>query len=133
MEKPNVCPVCRYENRAGNVYCTQCGSKLITGQTIGVRFVVLNKKKPTMKLSLNGERITIGRDPENSLVLEDSKISKHHAVVFLKNDDYWIEDVESKNGVYLNGKLIRGPQKLLDECLIKLGSTILRFERGREN
>jgi pSer/pThr/pTyr-binding forkhead associated (FHA) protein len=77
---------------------------------------------------LDVERSTMGRDAENSVVLGDQQISKQHAAITTHGGSYWIEDLESRNGVYVNGKRVKERQQLSDGNLIKLGSTILRFE-----
>jgi len=45
----------------------------------------------------------IGRQPENHLVLRDNRISRLHARIILVSDDYVIEDLNSRHGVYVNG------------------------------
>jgi pSer/pThr/pTyr-binding forkhead associated (FHA) protein len=73
-------------------------------------------------------RTTIGRDIENDIVLRDAKISKIHAAIIKDNSGIWIEDLDSKNGVYVNGRKIEGKKKLMNGNLVKLGFTIFRFE-----
>jgi pSer/pThr/pTyr-binding forkhead associated (FHA) protein len=76
---------------------------------------------------------TIGRDGGNIIVLGDEQISNKHAAINFAEDSYWIEDSNSKNGVYVNGVKIVKRERLVDRSLIKLGSTILRFEANSRN
>lgn len=45
---------------------------------------------------------TIGRLPDNTVVIENPAVSSYHARIFLEGDDYVIEDLRSKNGTYVN-------------------------------
>ncbi len=129
MEK--ICWQCRHKNRAEYRFCTRCGSRLISeaGKTDNSpRLVMLHGDRPSAVFHLNRRLSFIGRDKINTVVLQDTQISKHHAKVFEENGQFWIQDNRSKNGVFINGKKIREKERLIHGCLLKLGSTILRFE-----
>ncbi|MBI5239926.1 MAG: FHA domain-containing protein [Elusimicrobia bacterium] len=50
---------------------------------------------------------TIGREDDNSIRLEDTKVSRHHAVVRPRDGKWFIEDLDSTNGVYVNGAKVK--------------------------
>ena len=50
---------------------------------------------------------TIGRDRENKLNINATAVSRFHAVLFLEGDDYYVQDMDSTNGTFLNGKKVR--------------------------
>ena len=50
-----------------------------------------------------GESATIGRSPENSLQLLDERVSKEHACIERRKDQYVLRDLQSSNGTILNG------------------------------
>ena len=127
MEK-NICPYCKYNNRINNIYCTQCGSNLNLYRQVGPRLVMLHGDRHEAIFNINTGVNSIGRNDNNTIVLNDKQISKQHAAVIFENNEYWIKDTESKNGVFLNGRRISQQERLYHGCLIKLGSTILRFE-----
>ncbi len=122
------CSSCGYENRPDNRFCTRCGTRLFEQFRKGPRLVMLYGEQNEIAFSLGKERVTIGRDTDNDIILRDEKISKHHAVIFRKDFAHWIEDLNSKNGVFINGSPIKGKDRLMDGTLIKLGYTIFRFE-----
>ena len=55
------------------------------------------------RIWLEGEKILIGRAPECDIQLPVKNISRKHACVRLKNEEYLIEDLDSTNGIYING------------------------------
>jgi predicted component of type VI protein secretion system len=70
--------------------------------------------------------VNIGRELDNTLRLSDPSISRHHAVIRLGQDGYEIHDLQSSNGVLLNGnKVPSGP--LHDGDRITLGQMQLTF------
>jgi pSer/pThr/pTyr-binding forkhead associated (FHA) protein len=124
----NICPVCEFENRKENKFCTQCGSKIILENKTGPRLLLLNDNSHIKTFNLSGKYIQVGRNIDNAIVLKDDQISKYHAEIYYSDNKFWIKDLESKNGVYVNGKRISKPAWLLPGCLLKLGATLLRFE-----
>ncbi len=65
------------------------------------------------------ESLTIGRNPENHLVIDDPTVSGQHAVIERAADGYQIRDLESTNGVFVNGKrLANSPIQVDDHILI---------------
>jgi pSer/pThr/pTyr-binding forkhead associated (FHA) protein len=51
-------------------------------------------------------RLTIGRDAKSSITLEDKLVSREHAVIQKIKDDFYIQDLHSTNGTFVNGKKI---------------------------
>lgn len=74
--------------------------------------------------SLDRPRMVIGRDPSCDIVLPDRLVSRQHAVVERDLNGYTIQDLESKNGTYLNGLPVSGPMRLQDGDEIQIA---LRF------
>lgn len=74
-----------------------------------------------------GRALTIGRLPDNVVVIDNASISGHHARIALDGEQYVIEDLGSTNGVFVNEQLaIR--QALQDGDVIILGKHKLIFE-----
>jgi adenylate cyclase len=73
---------------------------------------------------------SIGRSTTNSLVLDDGKVSRRHALVHKQDDtEYWVIDLGSGNGTYLNGRRVTLPTRLADGDELALGDHSLRFRR----
>jgi hypothetical protein len=73
-------------------------------------------------------KATLGRAPDNDIILEDPKVSRHHAVIAFTEERYSITDLESANGTFVNGIRVREPHHpLRAEDIIALGDTELTF------
>ena len=76
--------------------------------------------------------ISIGRDPSNDIVIQESSMSRKHAQVTLENNEMVIEDLGSLNGVYVNGYKVH-IQRIKQTDRISLGtSMMLPYSRIRE-
>jgi pSer/pThr/pTyr-binding forkhead associated (FHA) protein len=63
--------------------------------------------------------LTIGRLPDNTVVIDNPAVSGHHARIFVEGDDYVVEDLRSKNGTYVNEQhVLRAPLRNRDVLLI---------------
>lgn len=122
------CPSCKHLNPAQNYFCTQCGSRLYGDSKKRSRLVIIHGEPKEATFLLGRKRNTIGRDGGNVIVLADKQISNKHALITFEENNYWVKDLYSKNGVYLNGKKITKTERLFNGCIIELGTTILRFE-----
>ena len=72
--------------------------------------------------------ITIGRSPDADVRIEDRYASGVHARVYSRGASYYVEDMNSTNGTYVNGRLLEGESKLSDLDEVRIGDTEFRFE-----
>ncbi len=122
------CAYCGHENRPDCNYCTQCGIKLNDEKRSGPLLRMLRNEDKTTVFKLVQGKSTVGRDLNNDIIIEDQLVSKSHAAVYVENGDIYIEDMNSSNGVYVNGKKISRRIKVNNGSLIRVGSTILKLE-----
>lgn len=73
--------------------------------------------------------ITIGRGPENNVVIDDYKISRTHLQIVENNGVYSIVDLNSANGTYVNGQRISGEVRLQPNDVVKIGDTTLQWQK----
>ncbi len=73
--------------------------------------------------------MTIGHADENSIALDDPTVSYRHAKISYKEGEFFLYDLISENGVYLNGKKILRPKILQDFDEIGIGRSILLFRK----
>lgn len=58
------------------------------------------------EIPLDKPSLSVGRKPDNDIVIDNPAISSHHCKVVLKGDTYYVEDLESTNGTFVNEKRI---------------------------
>jgi pSer/pThr/pTyr-binding forkhead associated (FHA) protein/NADPH-dependent 2,4-dienoyl-CoA reductase/sulfur reductase-like enzyme len=123
VETPNLAPV------AGSP-AVASGQTVIGGSVElagGVVTGVLNL--PDGRLQSLGPRTTIGRNPDNDLVLHDSQVSGSHAEIRQGVDGFVIADLDSRNGVFVDGARVTVPQTLRHGQTIRLGETYVTFSQ----
>ncbi|MGI9557756.1 MAG: FHA domain-containing protein [Solirubrobacterales bacterium] len=83
--------------------------------------------EPGSRIDLFGG-VTIGRSAEADVQIEDRYSSSIHARVHARSGAYYVEDMGSTNGTYLNGNRLDHEAQLADLDEIRIGDTELRFE-----
>ena len=76
-----------------------------------------------------GETISIGRSEGNGIVINDSFVSNEHACIARDKNGFWLTDLQSTNGTYLNNRQVAEEVLLQKGDLLKIGEVIFRFER----
>jgi len=87
---------------------------VIRGNDQGVRF------------ELNGPVLGIGRDSSNAIQLHDNEVSRQHAELRLVDNAYVLCDLNSSNGTFVNGRLVR-QHRLHSGDQVQVGSTLMLF------
>ncbi len=81
--------------------------------------------------NMNKERYTIGRLPDNDIRIDNGAVSGHHSLIINILNDSFLEDLNSTNGTYVNGKLIK-KHALQHGDVITVGHHQLRFVEDDE-
>src|SRR5262245_3301487 len=79
--------------------------------------------------NMSKERYTVGRLPDNDIRIDNPAVSGHHALVINILNDSFLEDLNSTNGTYVNGKIIK-KHALQHGDTITVGHHSLRFVDG---
>jgi ABC transport system ATP-binding/permease protein len=107
---------------------------LAPGQAPGLapaRLVVITTNLAGTEFVLDRPSLVIGRTPENDIVLNHKSISRHHAKVIRDGDKYIVVDLESANGVRVNGSEFERVELKSGDTL-ELGHVRLRFTSGAD-
>ncbi len=146
------CPTCSFENSEDSNYCRRCGTKLATAgledSTVSYPAPELDQKQiarrpsagaagPALQIRSGGGRegelvvletdvLTIGRNPDNHLFLDDVTVSRRHARILRDGRGYLIEDLRSLNGTYVNRRRIER-HRLRDGDELQIGKYKLVF------
>jgi len=87
----------------------------IKGPNLGQRF------------ALSGDSLLIGRQEDADIFLESLAVSRQHARIHYQGGEYFIEDVGSSNGTFINGRRISGPTPLTEGDALQIGPYILNL------
>jgi FHA domain len=80
-------------------------------------------------VSLSSAPVLIGRAPDSTLVLTDDYASTRHARVFPQEGDWYVEDLGSTNGTYLDRSKVTGPTQVPLGVPIRIGKTVLELRK----
>ena len=74
---------------------------------------------------------SIGRATSSTIVLQDDFVSNEHALLTLRGQQWWLEDLNSRNGTLLNDAPLAEATVVSPGDIITIGSTQLKLEQGR--
>jgi hypothetical protein len=98
------------------------------GADIKASLVLVIKGKEEEIYFLTKDETTIGRLEGNDIIIPDPSVSRHHAEIKRENNNFFVLDLESTNGTWIDGKRIsKAPLK--DGARIELGKVLLEFRR----
>lgn len=91
---------------------------------------ILNGPYRGRERGLSGQPLTIGRDAEAGLQILDRSASRFHCEIFPVGDMWFVRDLASKNGTFVNDERLEDEELLRYGDVIKIGTTELVFEAG---
>nr|MBA3531913.1 FHA domain-containing protein [Ardenticatenales bacterium] len=96
--------------------------------------MVASSAAPNASLLLEGQphplhagKSAIGRAPDNDVIITQSSVSAHHASITLHGESFFISDLRSTNGTFVNGQPLTEPRPLADSDEIRFGDVVVRF------
>lgn len=93
------------------------------------RIVITSGPKAGLELPLGAEPLTIGRSSESGLVIRDDYTSSHHARLVLWGDQWMIQDLDSTNGTWHDGKRVAAPVPIAIGAPVKVGATTFELRK----
>ncbi len=119
---------------------------LVTASVAAMLFIYVQTKNRTKKAAFNSQLVgvsglyagrtivvrdhfTIGRGAGSNLVLNDPKVSRKHVQLRFANDAWFIQDMESSAGTFVNGRRVNG-QRLSNGDQIQIGNQAFTFRVG---
>ncbi len=75
----------------------------------------------------SARRLLIGRETDCDLRINQPSISRHHAVISQNGKNWSLDDLQSQNGVFVNGLAVSGSQTLFAPCKIRFGEVLTEF------
>lgn len=98
--------------------------------------IIIKKKAEVVSeyaLSTTQDSYRIGSDLENDIVINDKRVSMHHALLQRHGNHYLIQDLNSAFGTYVNGQIVNKSMEIHDGDLIQVGDHTLVFDNPVEN
>ncbi|HEV3340703.1 MAG TPA: SpoIIE family protein phosphatase [Pirellulales bacterium] len=89
----------------------------INGENAGQRYLIA------------GDNAVIGRDPDCDVVLHVTAVSRRHARVFVDSGTFFIEDLHSRNGTFVNGQPVVAPQRLAENDRVAVCEAMFSFHQ----
>ena len=148
------CTECGFVNAEGANYCQRCGALLPraesagepatatyrideTGELVPVELEEVTAHGPALVIragggrvgesfAVDGERTTIGRRPDSAVFLDDVTVSRDHALLIRRGDQWYLDDLGSLNGTYVNRSRIES-QRLEEADEVQIGKYKLTF------
>lgn len=80
------------------------------------------------KFDLNKDRTTIGRTPNNDIVIQDEAVSSQHCYISRRGDRFVLHDLNSTNGTMLNLQPVLTEAPLQNKQVVQVGSSEMMFE-----
>ena len=150
-----VCDACGTANAASARVCVSCGASLISDEsdTATLSLDVITAAAPEIavdraqfppetglliitrgpkggsRYALDGSVITAGRDTRSDIFLDDVTVSRRHAEIYRRGPKYFVRDVGSLNGTYVNRKQVDDVE-LHDGDELQIGMFKLAFFHG---
>jgi pSer/pThr/pTyr-binding forkhead associated (FHA) protein len=149
------CPECGFVNTDGANYCARCGAFLAptdsgtggpatatyrvgeTGELEAIDLDAVVAQGAVLVIRsgggrtgetfpVEGERITVGRRPDSDIFLDDVTVSRDHALLVKRGDGWFIDDLGSLNGTYVNRQRIES-HRLNDGDELQIGKYKLAY------
>jgi hypothetical protein len=90
--------------------------------------VVRQGAQAGMTFPITGEEAILGREEGIDVSVRDPEVSRRHARITWQDGSYYLEDLKSTNGTFLNNALVTSPQPLRSGDTIGIGQTVLVFQ-----
>jgi pSer/pThr/pTyr-binding forkhead associated (FHA) protein len=150
------CPECGFVNPEGANYCQKCGAYLGRSEGGGDEPTTMTYKvdetgelqpvdldeeveqagaalvirsgggRAGESFTVDQDRMSVGRTPDAAIFLDDVTVSRNHALLVRRQDGYYIDDLGSLNGTYVNRRRIES-HKLNDGDEIQVGKYKLSY------
>jgi sigma-B regulation protein RsbU (phosphoserine phosphatase) len=90
-----------------------------------VSLVTIKGPNPGQRFALTDDSLLIGRQDDVGIYLDSLAVSRQHARILRHGGEYFVEDVGSSNGTFVNGRRISRPTPLTEKDLLQIGPYVL--------
>ncbi len=100
-------------------------SQSVATQKIPALTLGLESEPESSRKKFSGAEVVIGRDKDCDYRIEDEVVSSRHARLAYRYNQWWIEDLQSTNGTYLNDERVETPTVIIKGDELRIGRQIL--------
>ena len=93
------------------------------------RLVILDGPRQGTAFPLVMQETLVGRIDSAQFVIDDATVSRLHARLLLGEDAVTVEDLDSREGTWVNGAAVKGPMRLNDGDQVAFGDVVVSFHR----
>lgn len=127
-----LCSSCHVRVRRDFPYCLVCGTLRAGAKVHTFSAPVLQWGDPSRSVAVTAQVTTVGRTDDNDVVIDDPSVSRRHARIVRDVDGFHVEDLDSFNGLVVDGRELRGERKALhDGTRIAVGDVEVTFTQPR--
>ena len=104
------------------------GERVTTGSRLLASLeVITDGPTPGARFRIERPTVQLGRGPGNDIRLANDSVSSNHASLVLRGRTWHLHDLESRNGTYVDGIVVREPRPLPAVCELRLGALTMVF------
>lgn len=103
---------------------------LVSAQKIPAIRVTITEAEQTQTREFTAPQLFIGRDPSCEICLHNEMVSGQHARISFHHSQWWVEDLHSTNGTYLNDERVYTPTVLISGDELRCGQISLEVAFG---
>ncbi len=100
-------------------------TQLVTNREIPALMLSMDQDETSVDLKFTQPEVIIGRDPASSFPVNNETVSAHHARLSYYKKQWWLEDLHSTNGSYLNDERINAPVVVTSGDEVRCGQAII--------
>lgn len=109
------------------------GSEALVGPQAPLLSLILAGEEGDRPFRFTTPEVIIGRDPANDCPLEDKTISAQHARLSYHHGQWWVEDLGSRNGTFLNQEPVVEPLVVASGDRLRCGQVVLGISIGESD
>lgn len=94
-----------------------------------MKIILVNGVRAHEEFILSAPHLRIGRELDNDISLLSGGLSRYHSKIFLKDNQWFLEDLGSTNGTFLNKQPVRAPMILHDGDVISMSEQVIEVKR----
>jgi DNA-binding winged helix-turn-helix (wHTH) protein len=86
--------------------------------------IIHHNNQPNQQWTIAKDEVILGRGEESDLVLPERQVSRQHVRIYKDGDAFYVEDLDSKNGSWVNGEQLHGSRRLYDNDELLLATAV---------